>query len=55
VTNPVPAGPRPAGNRGHGLVGMRERVTLLGGDLTAGQAGGEFRVRAHIPDAGRRG
>lgn len=35
---------------GHGLVGMRERVTVLGGSLTAGPlpAGG-FRVVAELP------
>ncbi|MDH4307397.1 MAG: sensor histidine kinase [Acidimicrobiia bacterium] len=35
---------------GHGLVGMRERVTLLGGKLDAGpRPGGGFRVVATIP------
>jgi signal transduction histidine kinase len=35
---------------GLGLVGMRERVSALGGRLHAGpQAGGGFRVRAEIP------
>ena len=40
-----------AGARGgHGLVGMRERVALLEGELTAGpRAGGGFAVRATIP------
>ncbi|GLY02070.1 MULTISPECIES: histidine kinase [Actinoplanes] len=41
----------PGRNRtGHGLIGMRERVTLLGGDLTAGPDGdGGYRVAARIP------
>ena len=35
---------------GHGLIGMRERVTLFGGELTAGpRDGGGFRVRAELP------
>jgi signal transduction histidine kinase len=35
---------------GHGLIGMRERVTLYGGRLTTGpRDGGGFEVRAHIP------
>jgi len=38
----------PAG--GHGVVGMRERVALHGGDLAAGpQPGGGWRVEATIP------
>ena len=36
---------------GHGLAGLRERVTLLGGTLTAGPADAGFRVTARIPDA----
>ncbi|GAB2946973.1 sensor histidine kinase [Micromonospora polyrhachis] len=45
-------GVRPArnGSGGHGLIGMRERVTMYGGDLTAGpcpDAG--FTVSARIP------
>src|SRR5712691_1934563 len=35
---------------GHGLIGMRERASLLGGELEAGPAeGGGFRVRARLP------
>jgi signal transduction histidine kinase len=35
---------------GHGLVGMRERVTARGGTLRTGRrAGGGFRVAAHLP------
>lgn len=35
---------------GHGLAGMRERVTALGGELAAGpRTGGGFRVYARIP------
>ncbi|WP_327119332.1 histidine kinase [Streptomyces sp. NBC_01341] len=35
---------------GHGLIGMRERVTALGGTLTAGpRYGGGFRVHAILP------
>jgi signal transduction histidine kinase len=35
---------------GHGIIGMRERAALFGGELTAGPApGGGFAVRARIP------
>jgi signal transduction histidine kinase len=35
---------------GHGIIGMRERVSLLGGELSAGPLpGGGFRVSARIP------
>ena len=38
---------------GHGLLGMRERATMLGGTLVAGpRPGGGYRVRAEIPIPG---
>jgi signal transduction histidine kinase len=41
----------PAG--GHGLIGMRERVALFGGDLATGRRnGGGYAVRARLPIAG---
>ena len=45
----VPSGTRAAGG-GHGLVGMRERATMLGGSLDAGPTGdGGFLVAAVLP------
>jgi signal transduction histidine kinase len=44
----------PGGPRGHGLVGMRERVALLGGRLEVGPGDGAgFTVRASLPLAER--
>jgi signal transduction histidine kinase len=37
------------GGSGRGLTGLRERVDLLGGELSAGPEGGAFVVRARIP------
>jgi signal transduction histidine kinase len=40
----------PADGGGQGIVGMRERAALLGGELTAGpRPGGGFQVRARLP------
>ena len=41
----------PAAGHGHGLVGLSERVTALGGTLDSGQVGsGGFQLGATIPD-----
>jgi signal transduction histidine kinase len=51
-----PGGVAPArvGGGGHGLVGMRERVRIFGGELHTGRRdGGGFEVRARIPLDGR--
>ena len=53
VVNPVPAGSLRASDGGHGLIGMRERATLLGGTFDAGLIDRTFRVRACIPARGR--
>jgi signal transduction histidine kinase len=43
-------GPTPATPGGQGLIGMRERVTLLDGSLTTGpRPGGGFVVHARLP------
>jgi signal transduction histidine kinase len=48
ITNSM--GPQPAGEHGHGLVGMHERVTAAGGSLTTGpDPGGRFVVHAELP------
>jgi signal transduction histidine kinase len=40
-------------NGGHGLIGMRERATLLGGTLDVERRDGSFRVRTRLPYGGR--
>jgi signal transduction histidine kinase len=51
ISNPVPPvadGETVAGG-GHGIVGMRERAALLGGNLEAAPSNGRFRVHARLP------
>jgi signal transduction histidine kinase len=54
ATNPLESGA--AGHdaeRGHGILGMRERATLLGGTLETSSIDRCFRVRARLPYDGR--
>jgi signal transduction histidine kinase len=47
---PCEPGPAAAGSgSGYGLTGMRERLQLTGGTLTAGPDGGQWIVRAQVP------
>jgi signal transduction histidine kinase len=49
ISNVVAAPGTTAGGGGHGILGMRERASLLGGTLEARREGGMFRVRARLP------
>ena len=52
ITNPAPGESAPRWNGGHGLIGMRERATVLGGSFDAERSGGAFRARARLPYGG---
>jgi signal transduction histidine kinase len=47
-----PPPPMSRAGSGHGLIGMRERAALFGGELAAGPDAGGFRVRASLHTAG---
>lgn len=49
VNGPATRPPAPTAAGGHGLVGMRERASLLGGRLEAGADGDGYAVRAVLP------
>ncbi|MFC7530754.1 sensor histidine kinase [Actinoplanes sp. GCM10030250] len=49
VSNSQAAGAARRSGGGHGIEGMRERVRLLGGMLSAGPDGGTWRVVARLP------
>jgi len=51
VTNPVGDGTLPRAGGGHGLIGMRERAALTGGQLHVAHVDGSFRVHAELPYA----
>ena len=55
VTDDGRPGPGSSGSNGRGLIGLRERIGLYGGELDAGpRPGGGWRVRARIPPEGLR-
>lgn len=49
VTNELPPGAPPRISRGHGLVGIREPASLLGGVFAAEESAEAFCVRARLP------
>jgi signal transduction histidine kinase len=50
VTNPSNGGGQAVA--GHGIVGMRERASLLGGNVVAQPSNGVFHIQARLPYAG---
>ena len=50
MPGPAPGPGTPGAEHGHGLLGMRERATAVGGELrTAAAPGGGFLVEARLP------
>jgi signal transduction histidine kinase len=49
ITNPLRDPAIETTNGGHGLIGMSERATLLGGSLDTDRGTGGFRLRARLP------
>jgi signal transduction histidine kinase len=55
LTNPLGTSDPSGGGGGRGLTGMRERVGVLRGDLTAGPDGDAWRVAVRLPFGGTGG
>jgi signal transduction histidine kinase len=53
ISNSVVGASAPRQNGGQGLVGMRERASLLGGSLDVERANGTFCIHARLPYGGR--
>ncbi|WP_330182446.1 histidine kinase [Nocardia sp. NBC_01503] len=53
VRNSLPAGAAARPGRGMGISGMRQRISLLGGTLSAGPHDDGWRVQARIPMSGQ--
>jgi signal transduction histidine kinase len=49
ISNPTASESGPRSNGGHGLIGMRERATLLGGTLDVERVNDSFRLRVTLP------
>lgn len=49
VVNPLPLAADAVSSGGHGLIGMRERMSLLHGSLDAERVNGAFRLHAQLP------
>jgi signal transduction histidine kinase len=54
VTNPIDGAEDPPTNAGHGLIGMRERATILAGTLDVQRTNSTFVLHARLPHRGRR-
>lgn len=51
IRNRISPKPAIAAGSGHGLIGMRERILVVGGQVEAGPVGGDFEVRVRVPYA----
>lgn len=49
IRNRISSRPPLTAGSGHGLIGMRERLAIVGGSVTTEQHDGVFELRAHVP------